>query len=63
MESLGLLSTLLIVLLAVLAGAGIGAALLWSRLQGAIQAATENGRAEAQLKSSAALAKKRRKPR
>ena len=56
MESPGLLSTLLIALLAALAGAGVGAALVWSRLQSTIKAATEQGRAEAQLKASAALA-------
>ena len=57
MESPGPLSTLLIVLFAALIGAAIGAALVWSRLQTAIQVASEQGRAEAQLRSSAALAR------
>ncbi|NBS97053.1 MAG: hypothetical protein EBT08_13055, partial [Betaproteobacteria bacterium] len=56
MESTGILTTVLLGLLGLVTGLGIGAGVVWSRLRGELQVAAEQGRAEAQLKSAAALA-------
>jgi len=56
MESTGILTTVLLGLFGLVTGLGIGAGVIWSRLRGELQIAAEQGRAEAQLKSAAALA-------